>query len=133
MPTAPSLLSHRDHSGARRPVGRLSAIARPADVAARPTGVIGRTAGSTRQVDFVAFVAAKLKATPGEIAAARNASVAMRAKLDGLAAGRSVPARRGAAPQRADGLLPFPPFDGPTPAASPADAAANRRYTRTAV
>ncbi|MFH5804060.1 hypothetical protein [Alienimonas sp. DA493] len=88
------------------------------------------TPGERRRVDFVAFVAAKLNATPAEIAAARDAGRAMRAKLDGLSAAPA--ARPTSAPRRHDGRLPFPPFDPPTPAAAPADAVADRRYTRTA-
>ncbi|NNJ25934.1 hypothetical protein [Alienimonas chondri] len=92
----------------------------------RPSHASGSSLGSGRRIDFIAFMAAKLNATPAEVAAAQAAAQAMRAKLDGFA---SVPQ---AAPRRHDGRLPFPPFDTPTPAAAPADAVTDRRYTRTA-
>jgi hypothetical protein len=81
-------------------------------------------------MDFIALVAARLKATPDEVAAARAAAAATRERLDRLAA--ETRRSRGAADRPASGLLPFPPFDGPTPAAAPADGASERRYTRTA-
>jgi len=87
---------------------------------------------SNRQVDFIAFVAAKLNATPLEIAAAQEAARAMRTKMDGLSAGRTGGVGDPRLIRRHDGRLPFPPFDAPTPAAAPADAATDRRYTRTA-
>ena len=123
MPAAPAVRPSA-RAAARSTGGRLSAIARPPVAAPGPRR-------SQRQIDFVAFVAAKLKATPQEIAAARDAGRAMRAKLDGLAAA-SAAARTAPPARRADGLLPFPPDDVPTPAVAPADAAADRRYTRTA-
>ncbi|QDT17934.1 hypothetical protein [Alienimonas californiensis] len=112
-------------SGARRPVARGAGGARPAG----STRSLFPSPGEERRVDFITFVAAKLNATPAEVATARDAARAMRAKLDGL---KAAPARTAAAPRRSDGRLPFPPFDAPTPAVAPADAAADRRYTRTA-
>ena len=88
---------------------------------------IPRPPGAERHVDFVAYAAVRLRATTAEVAAAREAGRAMRAKLDRLAA---KPAATAAVPPARPGFLPFPP-DEVTPA-RPADAATRGRYTRVA-
>ena len=101
-----------------RPAARRAAVPRPTD-------------RSGRRVDFVALTAARIGATPAELAAARAAGRATRARLDRLAG------RVAAEPAPVPGMLPFPPFEAPAVASAPAsarptDAAAVRRYTRTA-
>ena len=105
----------------KRPVPRPGLATR-----ARLTS-IPRPPGSERHVDFVAYAAVRLRATTAEVAAAREAGRAMRAKLDRLAA---KPASTVSAEAVRPGFLPFPP-DELTPA-RPADAAPRGRYTRVA-
>ena len=118
-------------TGAKRPAARpgLATKARLTSLPCPP--------GAERHVDFVAYAAVRLRATTAEVAAAREAGRAMRAKLDRLAARptatptAATPAVvRPAAPIHRPGFLPFPP-DELTPA-RPADAAPRGRYTRVA-
>ena len=111
-------------TGAKRPAARpgLATKARLTSLPCPP--------GSERHVDFVAYAAVRLRATTSEVAAAREAGRAMRAKLDRLAAERASAAAVPASPIHRPGFLPFPP-DDLTPA-RPADAAPRDRYTRVA-
>ena len=123
-----------DRTGERRPIARPAAGPRLAS-RARLTS-IPRPPGAERHVDFVAYAAVRLGATAAEVADARAAGRAMRAKLDALRGGSAAPAPAKSAVRPAPGLLPFPADDfpagdAPTPARpAPADSPRARRYTR---